>query len=412
MTSNVREINDLKSLLEYSFGKDIDVLSYETKMLTAPGENYGSLMLAVDVKLKINNAAPVTKHLVAKLSPESETMCNLFNIQETFKKELSMYTTTVPALAKLEEEYGIKENKVSDMFATCFGGRINLKPGSEVVDKDAVLLLENLKVIGYDVGDRLTGFDLEHAELIVKNLARYHAAFVALKQLKPTVFEEKVIPTMKPVKLGEGLDDKVADNFASEVVDVLKKHKECIPHIEKLRNAINCHMTGEYRKSAPENPFSTIIHTDYWVNNTMVLWDQNGKPIHNKIVDLQMPAYNSVVYDLLFFIFTSVMPSVLYNNVDHFFKLYYDHFINCLKEYKLDVSPFSWEAFNNDIKIIAPIEIGHILGMYRPILTMRGEIKDMASFNEDSMTQKMAVSDDYEMRVVKTALYFVNQGWI
>ncbi|GLV35389.1 uncharacterized protein CBL_01461 [Carabus blaptoides fortunei] len=410
--SQVQEIKDLKSLLEYSFGKDVDVLSYETKRLTAPGENYGSLMLAVDVKLKINNTEPITKHLVAKLRPESELLCTIFNIQETFKKELHMYTLSVPALAKLEEEYGIKDNKVSDMFATCFGGRINLKPGSEIVDEDAVLLLDNLKVSGYDVGDRLTGFDMDHAELIIKNLAKYHGAFVALKYLKPNVFEEKVYPSIKQVKLGGDMDTKAIENFTSEVVEVLEKDDKCILYIEKLLNSMKFHLEGEYRKSAPENPFSTAVHTDYWVNNTMLLWDQNGKPIHNKIVDWQMPTYNSGVYDLLFFIFTSVMPSVLYDNVDHFFKLYYDHFIDCLKQYKLDVSPFSWEAFSNDIKIIAPIELGHILCMYKPILTMRGEIKDMASFDEDSISQKLAVTNDYEKRVIKTALYFINKGWI
>lgn len=147
--SNIPKIHDLRSLLEKHYDDSVVVLNSETKLLTAPGENYGGVILSVEATIKIGNHPPELKRFVAKLCPANQMLCDLFNIQETFKKEIRMYMDAIPALVDLENEYEIKDDRIEDMFAKTLGARINLQPGSQVVDKDAVLLLENLKVYKY-----------------------------------------------------------------------------------------------------------------------------------------------------------------------------------------------------------------------------------------------------------------------
>lgn len=42
----------------------------------------------------------------------------------------------------------------------------------------AILVLEDLKSSGFQLADRHRGLDLEHSELVMKNLARFHASSI------------------------------------------------------------------------------------------------------------------------------------------------------------------------------------------------------------------------------------------
>lgn len=263
------------------------------------------------------------------------------------------------------------------------------------------------------MGDRLIGFDLKQSEMIIKNLAIFHAGPIALQAINPSVFEAKVQPFVKGINL-DGFDEKAVESMINDVIDILKKEEKCLPYFSQLIEAIRYNLLGSYRTNYRATVFNTIVHSDYWVNNTMILLDEHKNPVHNMIVDLQLTMYNSCVYDLLFFLFTSVAPSVLYSNLDPLIKLYYDTLINRLKIFlKSDVlETFSWEAFTQEITEVAPLEIGHILIMYKPILTKRGVIDDMSTFDENTMYRKDTVSDDYEKRIVEAALCFIDRKWL
>lgn len=141
------KVKDINTLLSRYYEDEVEVIEQVSKLLTAPGENYGGVMLALDIKIKfLLSKKAEDKQIVAKLCPANQMLCDIFNIQETFKKELGMYLHAIPTLAELEKEFGIKDHKIEDMFAKCLGGRFNLNPGSSLVDQNAVLLLENLKV--------------------------------------------------------------------------------------------------------------------------------------------------------------------------------------------------------------------------------------------------------------------------
>lgn len=146
MPSSKWEIREIDSLLSNYLPPGTRIIKYDIKQLTAPGENYGSVMQAVDLTIQEPNECAKTLHLVAKRMPANEMLCEIFNVQKTFKIELGMYLQVIPTLVEFENEYGV-DIKIEDLFAKCYGGRINLN-GSEVVDEDAVILLENLKILG------------------------------------------------------------------------------------------------------------------------------------------------------------------------------------------------------------------------------------------------------------------------
>lgn len=145
MDVNADEIANLEELVGPYIRKDKKIVETRISRLTAPGENYGSTILKVDLILRDYSGKTEPLSIVAKKIPEQEFFQNLFNVQVTFKLEAAFYEIIVPTLQQFQREQGIK--KVIDFFPKFYGSRNNLN-GSDKVDGNAVILFENLKVSG------------------------------------------------------------------------------------------------------------------------------------------------------------------------------------------------------------------------------------------------------------------------
>lgn len=180
MALAIPEIKDIFELLKPIIDENSTYISHKTKLLNAPGENYGSLMLSLDVLLK-ENGEDKTINTVVKLCPPNEWLRRMFATDITFQKEVKFYLELVPALYQFQLEYKKPEHEIMDIFPKCLGARLNLNKSLDVVDENAVLILENLKTKGYKTGDRMVGFDLEEAEYTLKYLAYFHAVPLAYR---------------------------------------------------------------------------------------------------------------------------------------------------------------------------------------------------------------------------------------
>lgn len=71
-------------------------------------------------------------------------MRKVFCIEDSFKAEIHFYEDVIPTLQNFRRKFGLNEMSV---FARYYGSRLNLN-GSDIVDKNGVILLENLKTDG------------------------------------------------------------------------------------------------------------------------------------------------------------------------------------------------------------------------------------------------------------------------
>lgn len=92
-----------------------------------------------------------------------------------------------------------------------------------------------------------------------------------------------------------------------------------------------------------DSPFNTLGHTDLWVNNMMIKYDEKQEPIGVKFFDFQFIKYDTVVEDVLFFLFTSVRNELLTDNFDHFVDLYYNSLENYLKLHGCEIEGITKE---------------------------------------------------------------------
>lgn len=407
------QIKKLEGVLAHTLGKDLEILEQTTRLLTAPGEHYGSIMLALEVRIKRGNVEE-TLNLVAKLIPANEMLRIAFNIPVTFKKEVFAYMVSIPTLINFQKEYNVPENKLLDIFPKCYGARVCLDENKNEVDEDGVIILENLKLQGYATDDRLAGLQLDAASIVMKDLAKFHAIALALRQLKPEVFEEKIRPSIVKNTGLEQLPPEVGAAFHNAIMENAILIPELEPYLERLEKVVeHARATAFDEKPPPNDLFATMCHMDFWMSNTMMLRDKIGKPLKHKMVDLQLMQYNSPVRDLVFFLFTSVVNTVLDEHYESLIRMYYESFVDTLADFDLDLDRYSWEAFTNELNEVAPTELYHVLVMLKPIFTEKGKVQNsLEDFQDSDWSRKDLLGPSHKNKLKDTVIALIKRGWM
>uniref|UniRef100_A0A6P7G4W8 Uncharacterized protein LOC114334186 n=1 Tax=Diabrotica virgifera virgifera TaxID=50390 RepID=A0A6P7G4W8_DIAVI len=339
------QIKQLETLLSKQLVKKT-IKNVNISRLTAPGENFGSIMYKLDIVLNNNdNGTEEILRAVAKTLPETEFWRQIFNIQVTYTSEMAFYEVVLPTFQEFQRSLGI--DNVIDSFAECLAVRKNLLDNSDVIDDDAVIVLENLISKGYNNIDRLKGFDLNTSKIVLKDIAHLHAVALALKLIDPKMFEERV------KKYCHVYDPPKENSENNVLVAVVGENEECRQYLSRI------HGWGKIPKSAPREPFATVVHEDLWTNNTMQKFE-NGQPVGNKLVDLQIYEYGSPAADVFFFIFSSIPLEVLEPHLDDLLHFYHESLTSFLKKHKCHLE-FSYDQFLEEMESVSAYEFGHAL---------------------------------------------------
>ncbi|XP_033165496.1 uncharacterized protein LOC117144447 [Drosophila mauritiana] len=353
------------------------LLNYKTSSLTKPGDNYGSVLLAIHARLQKPNGESFEEQLVAKVPPIDPKYWQFFQPERTCLTENAVYKILAPALAVLQDEAGVPAESQFKGFPRFYGCRESLESNSSKVDHNAVLVLENLRSSGYVSGQRLKPFDLAHTLLALKYMAEFHALSLALRILRPEVFRKQVkpffkkfdwhaeAPEWKSVMKAETLEDiRRATNNDSRLVARMKELSD--QFFEFLAAA----------PDRPDGPFTSIIHCDFWINNMMFRYGPSGTPIELKIVDFQTAQYDSVVHDIISFLLSSVDTAILEIEFEHMLEAYYEAFVRCLRRVGAKLEVHTFKEFLLEVKRVAYIQVPHAIFMTRFILADSALIGD------------------------------------
>lgn len=390
-------------------GKNVKIVRSNVQRLTQPGENYGSLMLSVDITVvDEENYEETTHKVVAKMCPPNEWIQKMFNTPVTFKKEEGVYKEVSTVLKEFEKEYGL--SGLTYYFPKYYGSRLSLNPDKNEVDNDAVLLLENLKVRGYYTRDRFEGFDYEQSKAIVKALAKFHSTALALKLKKPDVFKKYVLSNTEKMKGFSDLTDEQRLHGENIVLNVVKKYEEFTPYIDLIRKYYRQGQRVFEEGPDAREPFATIGHSDFWVNNIMI--NKRDSETGIKFVDFQIVDYGSPARDLIFFIYISAQNEVASEHFDDLLQLYHDTFIQTLKLFKCNTQLFSYAAFAKELELEAKLsQLFHCVHMAIPIFTLKGVVKPIEELTADDLFNAK-LSDKFEPKIVHIISSFIKNGWL
>lgn len=133
-------IKNLSELIVQHVGTNKDVVNTKLQPLLAPGENYFSNMMAVNLVLKDKKTGEedVLQAVAKCLLPGPGGF--------TYHNELAFYKDIIPTLDKFRKDSGA--GSIIGLFPKLYGFRANLHGNDDEVDENAVILLENLAVKG------------------------------------------------------------------------------------------------------------------------------------------------------------------------------------------------------------------------------------------------------------------------
>nr|AAW57431.1 10G08 [Ips pini] len=384
----------------------------DIKNLTTAGENYGSILLSVNIV--IENGKTETIKAVAKAVPKNDFIKNFFMSSLTFKKELYFYQNVIPALKKFQTDQGMKE--LVDFTAEFYGGRLTLDSNQqEYADEDAVILMENLKVSGYQTMERTVGFDFDTTCLIIKNIAQFHAVPIAMRIKNPSTFMELIKPYLHHTDLfTQSMPEEMQNSLTEDIIKLASENPQCAPYVKALkRKCESCYRSGKNPKIGREL-FTTITHNDIWVNNLLIKFDENGIPIGNKLVDYQFLNYDSLGKDLIFFLFDSVQNEVIKRKYDEILRIYHDTFISTLKRLNVDTTPYTYEKLLEELDFAAnnTFAIGQTFAMLRPIFAVKESVNEVENLRDDNILQYKEPTKLHKEKLYMLVEEFVKRKWI
>ncbi|XP_017046188.1 uncharacterized protein LOC108091478 [Drosophila ficusphila] len=385
----VPKVVDLPQVIEPHLPEGSTLDSYVSRYLTKPGDNYGSIMLAVQAKIRSADGAFQELPLIAKLPPlTNDLYWQIFQPERTCITENAVYQYLSPELDKLQLEAGILPGQLFDGFPRYYGSRISLDPRSSTVDRDAVLVQENVTVHGYRPGNRYRPYNLAETVLVLHYLARYHALPIALRVKKPQVYEQFVRPYFKKFDMNCNMDPAEKELMNTEILQDIRtvaSEERDVKRVEELLIEFDAFQAS---KDVDDGPFTTLVHGDLWINNMMLKYNEDGTPVKVKIVDFQIAQYGSLVHDVIFLLFSSVDVQVLEDNYYNFLSMYYKFFIQTLREVNVDTSNYTHEKFMKEVQEVAHLQLPHAIFMMKVILADSSTIPENFKDVDLSMLSK------------------------
>lgn len=369
---------------------NVNVTSVSVTRGTAPGENFSSIIYRVTATLDNGEM----RSLLLKIPPkggEKRTVESGF-----FRIEANMLGNILPAMKKL------LDRAVPGRFAP-LGARCPLY-GTEPT---SFLILEDLKPQGFRMAVRHRGLGLRHCLLALRSLARYHASSAALLHEDPSIAKD--LPN--PFRSCKESMEQYAISVFQMASNVCRKWPGFEEYAEILAELTPLAIGTLMKLNDPRpGKFNVINHGDYWTNNMMFKYAQNGQLEDFRIVDLQISHPTSPAIDLLYFLNTSLSDEVSTHHRPMLLREYYITLTETLE--LLGVQGYSFEELTEDIDAYGSYAVFGAISVW-PLARSEAVPDIEGQINGDSSNSTFL----YETTAVKLWLQrmlpeFKSKGWL
>ncbi|XP_034111313.1 uncharacterized protein LOC117572550 [Drosophila albomicans] len=374
----------------------------------ADGANDGEMM---------SGAFPGSWSVIIKRQIASLSRRQLYRCEEAFTNEIQMYQHVVPLLCRYSRQ---------PMFPQCHLADKN--DGSS--SGEAIIVLQDLKALGFRMQNRLAGLELRQCLLVMKKLAQLHAASIAAQQLEAAQFAQKCAQMKEIVYCPEAADfySRILDTSVQQALDSLNGSNTdgqlsvAIRLIEQLQPTLFAQLQHSINAAAA-TPFSVICHGDLWLNNLMFR-AQTEEVI---FFDLQAMRRSSPVFDILHFIYTSTRRQLRDIHTDTLLAAYAEA-LHMELAHQLRQTPsakqlpelyevFSLQRLSEEY--VRHVHYGLAISMWiLPAVTFdANNIPDLDEISEQNLTGKeinctQKLTPEYHVRIRELALEFYEHGYL
>jgi len=373
-------------------GAEAKLVSFKVVDFTAKGDNYVSLVTSVVVDYCLGDEQVKEVTYVVKCNPQMtmETMGD--SVAFVFEKETIFYEQILPELNSVLKSLELPKLSVPQMFY------------SSAEPKRDLIFLEDMRKKGFKMHDRKKGLDMEHATLVIKELARLHASSKILFEragkdiaLKKYGLNEKVYDKFPQ------LDDMYTEWFKSSFVSISDTLAETEGY-EKASKSLKALAPQAYslllQGMKPVEQFAAICHGDCWSNNLLFRYE-NEKPVEVCLVDLQVHGHSSVAADLQTLLTTSFDGPTRKRELHNLLSLYYSELENCAKLSTTKLK-FSKEELHEEYKAKNMYGLTMALISMPIILAEGADTLEFDGFTEDQKKEFVEKEEERVRKMLKT----------
>lgn len=228
------------------------------------GDGYLGVITAVYITGNTGSGEEKTLHLIVKTASKSDAVRVETPLENVFEREIYMYNTVIPAFQRLEKE----RNLLLPLYsAKCYR--------ASMVDKNEVLIFENLKQSGYCAWKRGAPMNHDHVCLVMAELGRFHAKSLAMRDLEPERFKI----------LTDSMYD-IYDKFLEKADFITMFENQCRKALDSLDPVVDKNPYATFKTFIDEelkifftslskyvDRYSVILHGDCHSNNMMFKYE-------------------------------------------------------------------------------------------------------------------------------------------
>ncbi|CAD7093801.1 unnamed protein product [Hermetia illucens] len=313
----------IQNALRSYLGDDtIKILTYKASPASAKGDNYVCILSRIFVEYTSKSHQDTQSGnyiLKATLNGEnSDEIKAAFDSYGTYDHEIEMYDKVSPKIRDVLKKVGYLEDLV---------------PKAVKVDPEhQSILLEDLNAMGYKMANVRAGLDEPHAKMVLKKLAKMHAASAFANSEKPGTFK----------RCDKGIFNKHSSAFdkffnlnLEACARIVSSWEGYETYGEKLFKLLPHFTKYGVRVMEPkDHHFNVLTHGDLWSNNTMFKYNESNQVVDVILFDLQFCTWTSPTIDLHYFFHTSLTDDLRINNTEELVHYYYQNLRDTLQDLK------------------------------------------------------------------------------
>lgn len=175
-------------------------------------------------------------NLVCKIAFPNQLQRKQFYCEQLFEREAFFYNKIVSEFLKFQIEQGLSENGMFNSFPKCY--KAIYEPEKELF----IIILADIRPQGYQMWQRGRLANIENAQLIICELAKFHAISFAMRDQRPkncAKFEH--LNDLWPNFTEPGIIRKIWDQNIHKFIKILDKpeHKQIYEKFEKYEKVFS-----------------------------------------------------------------------------------------------------------------------------------------------------------------------------
>jgi hypothetical protein len=234
--------------------------------------------------------------------------------------------------------------------------------------EEGILVMENVKKRGFVMFDKMRILPLDHFLLAMTNLAHFHGRWLVYRwmveqgqlgteawtmdELKSACNTQKRPPKLIYKQLLSGTAKTVKRILELEGKDDL---------IEKVSRffTITSRRQLDLFMGNVTSSIDTLCHGDFWSNNIMFKYDEEGKVNGTILVDFQLINYGHPAYDLMYLLYLSTDTQFRDMHMGQCLHHYWDTLTPYITQFQPKGFKYDWQDFQTDIETYK--SIGYVM---------------------------------------------------